>query len=200
MLDDLDQTVEALLTHELHSSLPSVTISFAAPDSEFPPSSVTLPAINCFLYDVRENRELRSNEWQVDRQSDGSIVRRRPPTRVTCAYLISAWPGAANPNPSQDEHYILGQVMLALLRYPTVPADLLQGSLAGQQPPLPTTALQPAHLHGYGEFWQAIGNKPKAMLHYTVTISVDPFDAGIQAPPVVEKVLRMQLGVEQEGA
>lgn len=199
MLDDLDKTVEALLTRELPPSLASVTISFAMPDSQFPPTSVALPAINCFLYDVRENRELRSNEWQVERQSDGSVVRRRPPVRVACAYLITAWSSAANPNPAQDEHYILGQVMQALLRYPTLPAGLLQGSLAGQQPPLPTTALLPAHLRGYGEIWQTMGSKPKAMLHYSVTISVDPFDDGVEVLPVVEKVLRMQLGVEEEG-
>jgi uncharacterized protein DUF4255 len=199
MLDDLDQTVKALLARELPPTLAPVTISFVMPDSQFPPSSVTLPAINCFLYDVRENRELRSNEWLVERQSDASVVRRRPPVRVACAYLITAWPGTANSNPSQDEHYILGQVMRALLRYPTLPAGLLQGSLASQQPPLPTTALLPAHMRGYGEIWQAMGGKPKAMLYYSVTISVDPFDEGVEVPPVVEKVLRMQLGVEQEG-
>ncbi len=66
MIDDLDRTVEELLRRELAPALvDQVAISFAAPDSEFPPSSVTLPAVDLFLYDIRENRELRSTEWIV---------------------------------------------------------------------------------------------------------------------------------------
>ena len=63
MIDDLDKTLEELLTHELPQALvDQVAVTFVAPDDQFPPPSVTLPALNLFLYDVRENRELRSNE------------------------------------------------------------------------------------------------------------------------------------------
>ena len=62
MLDDLDMTLEQLLKKELPAAIVSqVTITFDTPDGKFPPQSVTLPAVDLFLYDVRENRELRSN-------------------------------------------------------------------------------------------------------------------------------------------
>jgi uncharacterized protein DUF4255 len=68
MIDDLDRTLEELLRRELPPDLVTqVTISFVTPDDQFPPSSVSLPAIDLFLYDLRENRELRTNEWQLER-------------------------------------------------------------------------------------------------------------------------------------
>jgi hypothetical protein len=63
MIKDLDKTIAALLRRDLPPALVGqVQISFATPDDQFPPQSVTLPAIDLFLYDVRENLELRSNE------------------------------------------------------------------------------------------------------------------------------------------
>jgi hypothetical protein len=47
-----------------------------------------------------------------------------------------------------------------------------------------------------GEFWQAIGSKPKATLHYTVTIAVpvhDPVNVGKQ---VTEKIIGIKSGVD----
>ncbi len=183
MINDLDETLEELLKRELPPELVSqVTISFATPDDQFPPSSVTLPAIDLFLYDVRENRELRTNEWVLERNGDGTATKKRPPVRVECSYLISAWPSESSTTPAQDEHRLLGEVMQVLLRHPTIPEPVLQGSLAGQAPPLPAITLQPGRLQSMGEFWQALGGRPKAALNYTVTIGVDvhkPVEAGV---------------------
>jgi Pvc16 N-terminal domain len=52
--------------------------------------------------------------------------------------------------------------------------------LRGQEPPLPSSTLQPGRLQSVAEFWQALGGKPKAALNYTVTIGVvvdEPRDA-----------------------
>jgi hypothetical protein len=197
MIDDLDKTIETLLKAELPPGLVSqVTISFAAPDGQFPPQSVTLPAVNFFLYDVRENRDLRTNEWVVTRQGLGAVTRRRAPVRVDCAYLITAWSSSSTPNPAQDEHRVLGEVMRVLLRHPTIPGAMLQGSLRGQEPDLPTSALQANNLQSLGEFWQGLGGKPRAALSYTVTISIDPFDAE-EAPVVLERELRLKPDIEE---
>jgi len=57
MIDDLDRTVEELLKRELSPALVGqVAISFSAPDSGFPPSSVTLPALT---YHFVTHRELK---------------------------------------------------------------------------------------------------------------------------------------------
>ena len=185
MIEDLDRTMEQLFKRELPPALAEqVAITFEVPDGQFPPPSVTLPAIDLFLYDIRENRELRTNEWVVER-GDLTVTRTRPPVRVDCSYLISCWASDSAPNPAQDEHRLLGEVMNILLRHRTLPANVLQGSLQGQEPALRAASLHPTLLQSVGEFWQAMGGKPKACLNYTVTISVQPFE-GQEAPVVVE--------------
>ena len=196
MIDDLDRTMQMLLENELPSDLVSqITISFATPDDQFPPASVTLPAVDLFLYDVRENRELRDNDWIVERSSDGSTTKRRPPVRVECSYLVTAWASDSSTTPALDEHRLLSEVMQVLLRHPTIPPAALQGSLQGQSPPLPAVTLQPGRLQSLGEFWQALGGKPKAALNYTVTFGVE-VHAPVEAPVVTDKMLKFR--VEKE--
>lgn len=199
MIHDLDETLRELLTRTLPPGLvEQVTISFATPDNQFPPTSVTLPAIDLFLYDMRENRDLRSNEWRMERSSDGTATKRPPPVRVDCSYLVTAWPSESAPDPAEDEHRLLGEVMKVLLRHPTIPAEVLQGDLQGQEPPLPTISLHPGRLQSVGEFWQALGGKPKAALNYTVTIGVEVHKAVEIGPPVIDKRLKFKQGTKEE--
>jgi len=178
MIHDVDSTLRELLKRELPTPLNGqIAISFDPPDDQFPPQGVALPAIDLFLYDIRENHELRSNDFYQLRNSDGSAVRQLPLVRIDCSYLITAWPSQSAHNRTEDEHRLLTVVMLALLRYPQLPDTLLQGMLRSQALPLPTTALQPGHLQSLGEFWQALGGKPKSALNYTVTIAVQPSEA-----------------------
>lgn len=196
MIDDLDKSISELLRLELPASIVSqVGISFAAPDNQFPPTAVSLPAIDLFLYDLQENRDLRSSEWVVERNDDGSAARIRPPIRLDCSYLITAWPSTSSSNPAQDEHRMLGEVLKVLVRHPSLPDAILQGALKGQLPPLPTTTLQPGRLQSLGEFWQALGGKPKAALTYTVTIALEVSAPVAAGSPVVDKILKFKPGV-----
>jgi hypothetical protein len=193
MIDDLDRTVEELLRRELAPALvEQIAISFAAPDSDFPPSSVTLPAIDLFLYDIRENMELRRTGWVVEHNADGTATKRQVPVRVDCSYLITAWASESSTTRALDEHRLLSEVMKTLIRYPIIPEALLQGSLKGQEPPLPSSTLQPGRLQSVGEFWQSLGGKPKAALNYTVTIGVAvgiPVETEV---PVIDKTLKLR--------
>jgi hypothetical protein len=196
MFHDLDATLAALLEAELAAE--NVAISFAAPDDQFPPSGVTLPAIAFFLYDVRENHDLRSSQWELDRRANGMVTRKQPPVRVDCSYLLTAWPSPNAPDPAQDEHRLLGEVMKVLLRHPRIPEVYLSGELVGQDPPMPAKIIAEAQLHSLGEFWQAMGGKPKATLHYAVTVSVDVFEPAEVGPAVTDKVITIRRGVDQE--
>ncbi len=193
MIDDLDRTLEELLRRELPPSIVSqVTISFATPDDQFPPTSVTLPAIDLFLYDVRENRDLRTNEWLMERRADGTVTKRRSPVRVESSYLVTAWASDSSTTPALDEHRLLSEVMMVLLRYPAIPEEVLQGELKGQEPPLPAITLHPGRLQSLGEFWQALGGKPKAALNYTVTFGVD-VHRPLETVVVTEKILKFHV-------
>ena len=191
MIDDLDESLKALLGRELPVAISGqVSVSFAAPDDEFH-SSVKLPAVDLFLYDIRENLELRSNDEFVQRRGDGTGLRTHMPIRVDASYLITAWPGSTEKDRPEDEHHLLGEVMQVLLRFRTLPRTVLTGNLANQELPLPVSTLQPGRLQSLGEFWQALGGKPKAALNYTVTFAVD-----VAKPEVVKLVTDKTIGIE----
>ena len=193
MLHELDQTLAALLKRELPGR-DQITVSFAAPDDQF---SVKLPAVDLFLYDVRENLELRSNDDVLERLGDLTSIRIQPPVRVDASYLITAWPGVGSgqSDASEDEHMLLSAVMRVLLRFPKLPRELLIGSLARQDWPLPVSTLQPGRLQSLGEFWQALGGKPKAALNYPVTLPVDVSEPERQ-PLVIDKEIRIRLDTQ----
>jgi hypothetical protein len=187
VFQDLDATLAALVEDQL--AVRNVAVAFAAPDDQFPPTGVALPAVSFFLYDVRENHELRTNQWELSRDDSGIISRTRPPVRVDCSYLITAWPSETAPNPTEDEHRLLGEVMKVLLRHRAIPTEYLQGDLVGQEPPLRAKILAENQLHSLGELWQAMGGKPKAALHYGITLSVDVFAPEEIGPEVTEKII-----------
>jgi hypothetical protein len=196
MLDDLDRTLEELLRRELSpdfvspDALTPVTISFATPDQDFI-RNVNLPTIDLFLYDVRENLELRNSNWNVTRQSQGTAIKQRPPVRVDCSYLITVW--AKEPGDSQTEHRILGEVMRVLLRYPKIPSAVVQGSLRDQEPLPRALALRPTQLQSMGEFWQAMGGRPKPAMNFTVTIAIPVYaDESEEIPLVTDRQVRVR--------
>src|SRR5690348_6873401 len=108
MFHDLDSTLAELLARELPPKLvEQISISFATPDAQFPPTSVTLPAINLFLYELQENRDLRGGGDRFERQADGRVLRAMAPVRIDCHYLVTAWAKSGVQQPEQDEHRML---------------------------------------------------------------------------------------------
>lgn len=189
MIDDLDRTIGELLQRGLPPALvDQLSISFATPDNDFPPVGTTLPAVNFFLYDMRENLELRKAEWEVTRDSNGDFERIRPPKRLDCSYLVTAWARESSTQ-AFDEHRLLGEVMQVLVRYTKLPEEILQGDLIDQKVALPTSSLRAGHLQSLGEFWQALGGKPKIALHYTVTLSLQVMAPEYLGPPVLDRVI-----------
>jgi Pvc16 N-terminal domain len=176
VLQDLDHSIAALLKAELPSSITSsATITFAPPDSHFPPSYVTLPAIDLFLFAVEENHDLRNFQPSSQRQTDGTVVTapRRP--QVDCHYMISAFPVPSAPSPDDDEHRLLGEVMRVLIRHRRLPDQVLQGSLVSQFTSVRALTLAAAvNMRQPGiDMWQALQTRPRATIHYVVTVSVD---------------------------
>jgi hypothetical protein len=187
MLHALDRTLAALVQQEV--DYPGLASSFGLPDGRFP-SRLAGPTVHFFLYHVQENLELRRGDWIVERDGSGGTVRRRPPVRVDCGYIVTAWPSTDDADGS-EEHRLLGAVMKALLRHRRLPSDLLQGELAGQEPPVRAAALRQGYQDGLALFWRSLGTGPKAAFDYTLTISVDidePTDLG---PIVTEHVINV---------
>ncbi|HEY0989770.1 MAG TPA: DUF4255 domain-containing protein [Kofleriaceae bacterium] len=194
MFDDLNRSMELLLRSELSADLGSqISISFSTPDESFPPTGLTLPAINLFLFEIRENPQLREVEATIERRADGAMMRVPPLVRVDCHYLVTA---VAEPSlgSEQDELRILGAAMKVLLRHRVLPVAVLRGCLVGTSPPVRAAAIRDgAHPSGV-ELWQAIKGKPRPCLHYTLTVPVDVAVAEPIAAPVTALDVRDSSG------
>lgn len=191
MIDDLDRSIEKLLQLELGAVLP-FDLSFALPDKDFAPVSGARNTLDCYLYDIREDRELRSVAPILQRRADGTVARRFPPARVLLSYCITAWSPAELGlaiAPALDEHRLLGDVLRVFLKYPELPAAALVGTLAGQQPPLPTTTILPDVAKSVNDFWTALGGQLRPSLDYKVTLSLD-YRALVTGPLVTTQTSR----------
>jgi Pvc16 N-terminal domain/Carboxypeptidase regulatory-like domain len=177
MISDVDKTIKKVLELELGSPL-AFDVSFAIPDKDFTPVSNSQHTLNCYLHDISEHRELRSNEPQLTLNTDGTYERKLPEARVKLSYCITAWsPAAHTPaiDPAMDEHKLLSQVLGILLKYPTLPQAALQGSLTNQELPPPTSVILPNGIKNPGDFWNAIGGQLRPALDYHVTIALAYF-------------------------
>lgn len=188
MIDDLDRSLTRLLESELGNPLP-FDLSFAVPDQAFTPLALTRSTLCCYLYDIREDRDLRDPVHQVRIHPGGLVASTPPAARIRISYCITAWsPVQATPGiaPHLDEHALLASVLRALLRHPEFPAAALTGVLTAQPLPMPTTVGHPDSARNSGDFWNAIGGQLRPSLEYAVTLSL-AYDAE-QAGPAVTTV------------
>ena len=195
MIRDLSETLQAILDDAgLEKSFPELAaaqVAFDRPSEQFSPSLTT---VNLFLFDIRENTELRAKEPVVERRNGEALIR-RPPMRVDCSYLVTAWAaGSTGPKLVLEEHELLGQAMQVLARYPTIPEKFLQGGLKDQGLPLPLTVggTNKGEMKDPADFWSALGNKLRPSLIVTVTLELQTAEPET-APLVSTQALRLGL-------
>jgi hypothetical protein len=173
MIRDLSLTLQAMLTQRgLPAELAAARIAFDRPGENFRPGQTM---IDLFLYDIRENLELRNPEPVLERLN-GHAVRHRPPLRVDCTYLVTAWP-VGGEDIALQEHHLLAQVLQVFACHRTIPARFLQGDLRDQQPPLPLFTSRSDGLKEPAQFWSAIGGRLRPSLSVTATIGLEIFAA-----------------------
>jgi len=167
---DLDETIRRLLIRSVPLDPAEIEISFDAPDREWS-GRLSRPAVNCFLYDVRENTKLRHQGWDVRRDNaNNTATRHRTLTRIDASYQVTAWARVI-----EDEHRLFSRVLLALARHPSLPADLLQGELNSQPLPIPTSVAQPDQMPAnFADFWQVLDNRIRPTVTYVITVAIDP--------------------------
>lgn len=171
MFNDLDDTIKEMLVEQAQLDASQVDISFDTPDREWS-SRLTRPTVNCFLYDVRENLELRKQSWDVQRMDNGNqSSRRKPPMRVAVTYQITAWARAR-----EDEHRLLWRVLATLIKNVPLPADVLKGDLVNQPVlPIPVKVAQEEDMpSNFADLWQALDNRIRPSITYSVTLALDP--------------------------
>ena len=182
MFNELDDSIKQLLITRAPLDPAEISISFEAPNREWA-ASQSKPAVNIYLYDIRENHELRSYGWNEDRKENIS-TKKKTPIRVDLSYFITVWSKHV-----ADEHRLLGRIAAALMLFPILPEDVLQGALKGCGYPVHAAAAQPdGILKNPADFWTTMESQIKPSINYMVTIPMD-LSISITASLVFTKVL-----------
>ena len=168
MITDLNDTLKQLLVKKAALDPAEVAITFDVPNREWS-SSISKPTINLYLYDVRENHELRKMEWSIETDKNGMATRKKSPNRIDLSYLVTVWS-----NNIEDQHRLLWRILLVLFQNPILPQDLLLGELAKQSYDIPTSTAQPDGLfNNPSDFWAALDNEIKPSINFVVTLPLD---------------------------
>lgn len=186
-IDDLSNTLTAVLHdpgfNAMFPELKNAEIIFDRPLDPFKPPSTS---IDLFLYDIREDLDLRSNE-RISTRIGNQVITHPAPLRLACSYLVTAWPADGLDLPMQEQR-LLSEALVVLSHYPIIPANFLQGSLVGQDPLPPMVALHPDALKNLAEFWTSLGSRLKPSLTVTVTISVPVFSDVSDFPVIIPNI------------
>ena len=173
MFQDVDETLRAVLTADVPVKRSEVDISFDRPTRDWS-SRLTRPALNAFLYDVRERADLKDEVDLVTRDEQGRAVRQRPPRRIDLYYLLSAWT-----TESDDEHRILARVLASMYRQDKIGVDYLQGDLKSTDYPILARVPKPEEASRASEVLGGVGNDLHAGLNWVWTVPLEVFKPAV---------------------
>lgn len=180
---DLDEGLRDLLRSDLRRhGFDGVEISFDAPTREWA-GKLTGPAVNLFLYDIREARDRATSSPEP---REAFMV--PPPLQLAVTYAVTAWTKAV-----EDEHRLLSQVLAILFSHTSLPGDLLSGRLASaaEYRAIETEVGRPKEEKA--DFWTSIGGRYKASIDYAVKLEVQSGVTFTRGPEVRTQTLRVQL-------
>lgn len=178
MLSDLDETLRQLLIQKGELNPAAVDISFDIPTRDWS-TPVTRPTVNLYLYDIRENRELRETYWDQEVRADGAVELTRGPVRLDISYMLTCWTSQ-----TADQHLLLWRVLETFFRHSPLPQDVLQGTLLKSHRPVRTQVAQPdGILRNVSDFWGALENQLRPAVSLVVTVELDLRD--VQTVPLV---------------
>jgi Pvc16 N-terminal domain/Carboxypeptidase regulatory-like domain len=205
VIEHIDRMLRHLMITRVAQVDREAQVRFQPPDADWRTYVANLdrPALNVYLVELRENRDLRTNE-RFRAAGGGAVAFTRPgPCRVDLHYLITAWsPAAPGPavEPTLDEHALLYRVSAALVDAgPLIPAEIYRpepppagfpAAIADAE--LPTEVLPAEGFSKYAEFWGTMGNPHpwRPAVYLVVTVPIESPAAEL-APPVTVQTIRV---------
>jgi hypothetical protein len=177
---NLDEGLRGLLRADLRRhGFDGVDISFDAPSREWS-GKLTGPAVNLFLYDIREARDRATSSPEP---REGFMV--SPALRLALTYAVTAWTKAV-----EDEHRLLSQLLAILFSHARLPDDVLGSGSTGVRGPVETAVGRPRE--DKSDFWSAVGGQYKASIDYVVQIAIESGTRFERGPEVRTRTIRMR--------
>ena len=175
MISLIDGAIEDFFREE--ASLSVADISFQIPTKAWS-SGLEKAPINLYLFDIRENTELRKNEWETVTRSDSTVTQQKPPARVDLFYMITAYSDKEKNAKIFEEHQLLSRMLAVVHNFAFIPEDpYLIDNLPGISPipKIPIEAVHPKFLDEQGGFqlWSAIDQFLKPAVYIKVTVPIE---------------------------
>ncbi len=194
MIDSLDNILADLIQSQVPALAKTGQIGFDAPNEEWRRDVVNTNAerVNIYLFDVRENLKLRSNERRRELQKNGWYSERDDRPKLNCMYLVTAWSHMANMSPTieatSDEHSLLYAVAEVLFRHRSiVVADVYNQGITipsgNSLAKLPAEGL-PDTMRDLGDFWSTMQGVWRPALQLTVALPLFPLAQPFESPMV----------------
>lgn len=186
MIHEVDEALRSLVTEEILGET-GAEVVFEAPTREWVARRSGAPAVNVFLYDVREDLHRRQLGRRTGLDDQGRTVELREPSRwYSLSYLVTAW--TKRP---EDEHRLLSLLLAGLVVDDCLPTARLTGSLAelGLAVPL-SVALPPGENRALADVWSALGGELKPSLDVVVTAPLTP--RALPVAPLVSDGLELR--------
>lgn len=187
MIPEVDEALRTLIERDAVDPT-EVQVDFEAPTKDWA-SRRTAPTIDVYLYDIREDLRRRERGWVNEYDGNRLAARHMPPRFFKLSYLVAAW--TQRP---EDEHRLLAALLSCFLRYESIPADALTGSLAALNLPVAiTVGLPPPEDRSFADVWTALGGELKPSLDIVVTAPIETGRMFHTGPPVqVPTILRAE--------
>jgi hypothetical protein len=182
VLSEFHHSLRTLVYERGNIPATDVDVTFDAPLKSWV-GARTRPTLSFFLFDIRENTELRQTAPETLR-ANGRGVHRVPPRRFDLRYMISALTTVI-----EDEHLLIWRTLGTLMKHPTLPVEILPDSIRAFGLPVIGKLADPEEMPRPLDIWSALENPPHPALIYTVTVPLD-LELETTAPLVLTRTER----------
>lgn len=174
VIAETDQTLALVLKTRVIGNA-AIGIAFDQPSRPWI-QALTGPAVNLFLFDIKENLLRRDVMYEKVLGAEGAVVGRRPPPpRFDLHYTVTAWAPVV-----LAEHKLLAAVLRCFGSMTILPREAMPAPLAA----LPYELLVSTDSGAKRAMFLNLGGEPKAGFELTVTVPMPGLPDQPAAPPV----------------
>ncbi|WP_387489434.1 DUF4255 domain-containing protein [Photorhabdus sp. RM96S] len=161
---EINQALNTILSQYLNITGQNIDIRFDLPEIN---SIQSEPTVSVFLYEIHEDLQLRAAESRRYNPATSSLLPGW--VNINCNYLITYWdaskPSSDSSSPDSQPNNQAAQVMTRVLN-----ALINNRQLTGIPGAYTRVIPQQENLNSLGNFWQALGNRPRLSLLYSITV------------------------------
>ncbi|MCA6219045.1 DUF4255 domain-containing protein [Photorhabdus antumapuensis] len=175
---EVNNALNNILSQYLNINGNKIDIRFDLPEINAIQSE---PTVSIFLYDIHEDLQLRSAEPRRYNPVTSTLLPGW--ININCNYLITYWeannPSSDSSNPNSQPNNQATQVMTRVLN-----ALINNRQLTGIPGAYTRIIPQQENLNSLGNFWQALGNRPRLSLMYSITVPMKLQDIKDNITPI----------------